>query len=125
MGNQAAKVFQKCRWYDPYPRLSFALKLLSLAPQPVRARCWHMILEETEAALSRLLQDASAERTLDRLMDGWLLEQSADAELSGERRRPLLAETENLGLRALLLLKNSPDAVKGQVTGKLLAILTE
>ena len=30
--------YQVCRWYDPYPRLSFALKLLYLAPEQLRER---------------------------------------------------------------------------------------
>jgi hypothetical protein len=25
--------YQQCRWYDPYPKLAFALKLLYLSPQ--------------------------------------------------------------------------------------------
>ncbi len=34
--------YRPCRWYDPYPRLAFAFKLLRLAPQQVR----QMVLEE-------------------------------------------------------------------------------
>ncbi len=28
--------YRPCRWYDPYPRLAFAFKLLRLAPAPIR-----------------------------------------------------------------------------------------
>ncbi len=28
--------YRPCRWYDPYPRLAFAFKILRLAPQHVR-----------------------------------------------------------------------------------------
>jgi len=28
--------YQQCRWYDPYPKLAFALKLLYLSPQELQ-----------------------------------------------------------------------------------------
>jgi len=33
--------YQQCRWYDPYPKLAFALQLLYLSPQGLQRQALH------------------------------------------------------------------------------------
>lgn len=122
MAMTASKHFQKCRWYDPYPRLAFALRILGLAPLPMKEKAWQLILDETATSLSKIVQEASASRTpaktLDGLMALWQSEQSSHS----HNRQYDIADK---GQQALLMLQNSPDSVKRRVTELLLTLLTE
>lgn len=97
--------YQPCRWYDPYPRLAFALKLMSLAPGAVRAR-----------AAGQLRRS---------IVEAWDTPQARNALLgikikaNGGRWYDVDQET----AQAVELLKNSPDFLKSRVADTLLEML--
>jgi hypothetical protein len=98
--------YQLCRWYDPYPRLAFALKLLYFAPSPVQV--------QAARQLKRFLEEewgtAHARKAL----------QEVRAKAKGKRWYDEDLET----AQAVELLKNSPEFLKSRVADTLLAILS-
>jgi 4-alpha-glucanotransferase len=95
--------YQPCRWYDPYPRLAFALKLLYLAPASLQAQAarqlQHYLLEEwgSPAAIQ-----ASPSATGQRWYD------------------------ENQDTAAVMeLLRESPDYLKTRAANELLKLLAQ
>lgn len=101
--------YQRCRWYDFYPRLAFAFKLLSLAPGGMRK---------------------NAIRELQRLLDEqWGLPDEMAAFRSGSvPRTPAVSgkrwyDADPEAMRTVELLKNSPDQMKKRVADLLLAFL--
>jgi hypothetical protein len=98
--------YQLCRWYDPYPRLAFALKLLYLAPGALQTRASrelrHFLAEQwgatpTEKILRELKANSRGQRWYDEDME--------------------TAHT-------VELLKSSPEFLKSRVADTLLGILT-
>lgn len=97
--------YHVCRWYDPYPRLAFALQMLSLAPPAIQtqvSRQLHCFLvdqwgaTQTERVLNRAHLFSSGKRWYD-----------AD---------PQTAFT-------LELIKSSPQLLKHRVADTLLELL--
>lgn len=97
--------YQLCRWYDPYPRLAFALKLLYLAPGAVQTRASRELqrfIEEQWGAphARKALQEIKVTSRGNRWYD----------------EDPETAQT-------VELLKNSPEFLKSRVADTLLEIL--
>ena len=91
--------YQSCRWYDPYPRLAFALKLLFLAPVRVQS--------EASAELRQFL------------LSNWGMAQPDSAQ-RGQRGYDQASGT----AETVELLKNTPEALKSRAADTLLAILS-
>jgi hypothetical protein len=104
--------YQLCRWYDLYPRLSFALTLLQLAP----------VSMQTEAidSLKHLLGKTVIQGTL-------FTEDFVRDAVEVPEHAPLLRNRwydNNKGAAsAMELLKSSPEFVKNQVADLLLVLL--
>lgn len=114
--------YQSCRWYDPYPRLAFALKLLELMPLEARNAAWQRVLDNLEGTFQKPWGVPPHRNAMI-----WGREMAA-AEMAFFRADSREYSRENegdspLGLKALLLLKNSPDTVKSRVTEDLLSYL--
>lgn len=97
--------YQPCRWYDPYPRLAFALKLLYLSPGPTQVavvrQVQRFLVEQWDAPqVSQVLQDIRVRN-------------------SGNRWYDQHEET----AQTVELLKNSPDFLKSRVAENLLQVL--
>ena len=97
--------YQLCRWYDPYPRLAFALKLLYLSPGGIQsnvARELRRFLEEEWGTLQtrKALQEICARAKGNRWYD-------EDLETA----------------QTVELLRNSPDSLKSRAADILLEIL--
>ena len=97
--------YQLCRWYDPYPRLAFALKLLYLAPGPMQNKASRALLsfldEQWEAPQARrAFQEMRSKPTGKRWYD-------EDYDI----------------YQTVELLKNSPEPLKSRLAEKLLEIL--
>lgn len=102
--------YQLCRWYDPYPRLSFALKLLYLAPGALQ--------ERASAELQKFLEEHWGSASTERVLYGYALDE-LEAHGPGKRwydQKPDTAKT-------VELIKNSPESLKSQAADTLLAIL--
>ena len=94
--------YQSCRWYDPYPRLAFALKLMYLAPRQLKMRAMKELVEYLDEHLG---QDSLTRQGLNR-KNRWYDEDQQAA-------------------IAVELLKQSPESVKTRAADALLAILSE
>lgn len=97
--------YQPCRWYDPYPRLAFALKLLYLAPGAMRVN----VSRQVQRFLMEQWDFPQARRVL--------LEMNVKAD--GNRWYDQDQET----ARTFELLKNSPDFVKSRAAENMLKVL--
>ncbi len=97
--------YQLCRWYDPYPRLAFALKLLYLAPGAVQARA----SRELQRFIEEQWGASHARKAL----------QEIKATSGGKRWYDEDPET----AQTVELLKNSPEFLKSRVADTLLEIL--
>ena len=98
--------YQLCRWYDPYPRLAFALKLLYFAPAPVQVRAARQ--------LKRFLEEEWGSGQARKAL------QDMKSKAKGKRWYDEDWET----AQAVELLKNSPEFLKSRVAETLLAILS-
>ncbi len=98
--------YQLCRWYDPYPRLAFALKLLYLAPGNLQAQA----TRELQHFLDENWGAVQTERAL----------YNASAKPKGNRWYDEDQET----AQAVELIRNSPEFLKSQVADTLLGILS-
>lgn len=98
--------YQLCRWYDPYPRLAFALKLLYLAPGALQNRA----SKELQHFLDEQWGTAATER----------VRYESAAKPKGQRWYDEDRDT----AQTVELIKNSPEALKSRVADTLLAILT-
>ncbi len=99
--------YHLCRWYDPYPRLAFALQMLSLAPSTIQgqvARQLHCFLVE----------DWGATQT-DRI--------SNRVHLFSAGKRWYDANPDTAF--TLELIKSSPQLLKNRVADRLLEILSK
>ena len=97
--------YQLCRWYDPYPRLAFALKLLYLAPGHVQTK----VARELQGFLEGEWGTAQARKAL----------QEVRSKTKGNRWYDEDYETS----QTVELLKNSPESLKSRVADTLLEIL--
>jgi hypothetical protein len=95
--------YQACRWYDPYPRLAFALKLLYFSPQEARQQA----VSEMERYLDQLLGQAHQSKVLPHraMANRWYDENDATS-------------------RLLERLKHGPNSLKNVFADKLIAVLT-
>ncbi|WP_373532353.1 hypothetical protein [Vampirovibrio sp.] len=97
--------YQPCRWYDPYPRLAFALKLLYLAPGAMRIHVFRQ-----------------AQRFL---MEQWDTPQLRSVllgtDIKAKRNRWYDQDPETA--QTVELLKNSPDFLKSLVADNMLKVL--
>lgn len=98
--------YQLCRWYDPYPRLAFALKLLYLAPGTMQAHA------------ARELQRFLGEHW--DLPEGEEAPETTPEKPKGNRWYDEYLETAN----TVELIKNGPERLKSLAADKLLAILS-
>ncbi len=98
--------YHSCRWYDPYPRLAFALKLLYLAPGSLQARA----SQELQTFLDTHWGSAHADRTAYEV---------ASRSIHGKRWYDEATET----AQTVELIKNSPDPLKSLMADTLLEIL--
>lgn len=96
--------YQSCRWYDPYPKLAFALKLLYLAPGSLQVQA----SQELQKFLLENLGTGSAHAT---------------HELLGIQGHRWYDETAGTA-KTVELIKNSPDGLKNRVADTLLEILS-
>jgi hypothetical protein len=94
--------YQLCRWYDPYPRLAFALKLLYLAPQTLKARATRELISYLDEQL------------------GWDLVE-ASLPIRGGR----WYDEDQQTAQAVELLRNSPESLKSRAADALLEILAD
>ncbi len=100
--------YQVCRWYDPYPRLAFALKLLYLAPQPLQVKAAHSLESffQENLGLRRILKSAAPLHALPDIGKRWYDNSEATSQ-------------------AVELLKTCPESLKSQIADRLLQVLTE
>lgn len=98
--------YQLCRWYDPYPRLAFALKLLYLAPGAVQVKA----ARELQRFMEEHWETSHARKVL----------QEIRTTSRGKRWYDEDQET----FQAVELLKNSPEYLKSRVADTLLEILS-
>lgn len=91
--------YQPCRWYDPYPRLAFALKLLYLAPNDLQSR--------------------AAKELQVFLQEHWGM-QELEVKIPGKR----WYDEDRSTAQTVELIKNTPESLKTPVADKLLAILS-
>ena len=97
--------YHLCRWYDPYPRLAFALKLLYLAPSTVQTR--------VSRQLRRFLAEQWGATQTERIS------QAVKALSNGKRWYDQDPDTAFL----MELLRSSPAFLKSRVADTLLEIL--
>jgi hypothetical protein len=97
--------YQLCRWYDPYPKLAFALKMLYFAPGSVQRRA----MAEVQRFVDEQWETVHVQRQL----------QEKKPFLRGNRWYDTHAET----AKTVELIKNSPDKLKQRVGEALLTIL--
>lgn len=97
--------YQLCRWYDPYPRLAFALKLLYLAPGALQVQA------------SRELRDFLTEQ--------WGAKHTEQVlqELKSKERGKRWYDEDLETAHTVELLKTSPAFLKSRVADTLLEIL--
>jgi len=98
--------YQLCRWYDPYPRLAFALKLLYLAPGAMQIRAARQ--------LQRFLDEAWDIPEQERVL------YHVTTTGKGQRWYDEVLETAH----TVELIKNSPEFLKSRAADTLLAILS-
>lgn len=94
--------YQACRWYDPYPRLAFALKLLYFSPKERQIYAARQISQ----LLDRYLGQTSGSRRFPKRPNNRWYDHSMDTAQLVER------------------LKQSPDSLKNLFADKLIATLT-
>lgn len=99
--------YQQCRWYDPYPRLAFALKLLYFAPGTVQLKA----TLELQRYLADQWDSPSAQKALHEMKN---------RQNQGKRWYDENQQT----FETVELLKNSPDFLKSRVADTLLEILS-
>jgi hypothetical protein len=97
--------YQLCRWYDPYPRLAFALKLLYLAPGGLQVRA--------SKELRRFLTEQWGAVHIEKMLQGF------KSRLNGKRWYDEDVET----AQTVELLRQSPEFLKSRVADTLLEIL--
>lgn len=97
--------YQLCRWYDPYPRLAFALKLLYLAPGALQVHA--------SRELRRFLTDQWGATHTEKVL------KDLTSKTKGQRWYDEDLET----AQAVELLKSSPEFLKSRVADTLLEIL--
>ena len=103
--NRGRMSYQLCRWYDPYPRLAFALKLLYLAPGGLQL--------QSLQAMRRCLNEQWGARQTERHLH------ALPAYALGKRWYDVDADT----ARTVELLRNSPEFLKTRAADTLLEIL--
>lgn len=98
--------YQLCRWYDPYPRLAFALKLLYLSPSYVQTNVARELMRfmEEQWGMAQVRKVLKELRTTPTKGNRWYDEDHETAE-------------------TVELMKNSPEYVKSRVADTLLEIL--
>lgn len=98
--------YQLCRWYDPYPKLAFALKMLYFAPDGLQrkalAEMRRFVDEQWETAYLRQIQEKQPQQ-------------------GGGNR---WYDTHAQSAKTFELLKNGPDTLKHRVGEALLTILS-
>jgi hypothetical protein len=97
--------YQLCRWYDPYPRLAFALKLLYLAPGSLQNRA----AQELQRFLGEDWGSAATEKA----------RHAAETNPKGKRWYDEDFDT----AQAVELIKISPESMKSRAADTLLEIL--
>ena len=97
--------YQLCRWYDPYPRLAFALKLLYLAPGTVQVK----VAREVQHFLEEQWGSSHARKAI----------QEVKTKAKGKRWYDEDLQT----AQTVELLKNSPEFLKSRVADTMLEIL--
>ncbi|WP_303673894.1 hypothetical protein [Vampirovibrio chlorellavorus] len=97
--------YQPCRWYDPYPRLAFALKLLYLAPGAMRLT----VARQIQRFLVEQWDTPQVRKVL----------QEIRVKANGNRWYDQDQET----AQTVELLKNSPDFLKSRVAENMLQLL--
>jgi hypothetical protein len=97
--------YQTCRWYDPYPRLAFALKLLYIAPKTLQQQAFQ--------DLRTYLNHEWGEVRTTELLKGLLL--------TSQGQRWYDEDPQTAGV--VELLRNAAPALKTRATEKLLGIL--
>jgi hypothetical protein len=102
--------YQVCRWYDAYPRLAFAMRLLGLAPSAVREQ----VLRELGAFLERHYHGKAAQ---------WRQGVAAADQSASTRRGKRRSDGSDETLRVLEQLRYSPAAVKAASADRILLLL--
>ena len=98
--------YQLCRWYDPYPQLAFALKMLYFAPRNLQTKA----MTEIQKFVDEQWETVHIQRQL----------QATKPQSKGNRWYDVHAET----AKTVELIKNSPENLKQRIGETLLAILT-
>jgi hypothetical protein len=98
--------YQLCRWYDPYPKLAFALKMLYFAPGSLQRRA----MAEVRRFVDSHWETVHLQRQL----------QEKKPQPRGSRWYDVHDET----AKTVELIKNSPDTLKHRVGEALLTILS-
>lgn len=98
--------YQLCRWYDPYPKLAFAFKMLYFAPDSLQLRAM--------AEIQRFVDKQS--------------EMEPEQRRSSKAYEPYKAcnrwyDGHSETAKTVELIKNSPETLKKRVGDELLAIL--
>jgi hypothetical protein len=101
-------VWRACRWYDAYPRLSFALQLLSLAPSSLRSAIDHDLLDFVQQSLPSPSDTSPAHHTARRALVPMKHHRWYDA-----------PGREDVG-KAIALLEQSPETIKRQFAERVL-----
>ncbi len=99
--------YQACRWYDPYPRLAFAMKMLALSPKPL------------QDGASRMLQLFFAEQ-----WDGQQAEKRL-GELKYLNTGKRWYDRDLASTQAVELLKRSPEILKTLAADRVLDFLVQ
>ncbi len=92
--------YQHCRWYDPYPKLAFAFKLLYLAPRHIRRK----VLEDLVGFLAIHAGKTHAAATVPASANRWY---DLSADVTG----------------TLELIKQSPESLKHLSADRMLSDL--
>lgn len=104
--------YQACRWYDPYPRLAFALKLLYFAPQHKQIA----LAKEINVYLDQILgKRASLMKQRQRHFEPSALEKSFTRWYDRDQELQTVVER----------LKALPDTLKNAVADRVIAKLTQ
>ena len=103
--DREAMSYQLCRWYDPYPKLAFALKMLYFAPDTLQRRA----MQEISRFVDEQWETVHVQRQI----------QAKKPQPRGNRWYDSHDET----AKTVELIKNSPDALKQRVGETLLTIL--
>ncbi|MEM0951176.1 MAG: hypothetical protein AAGI66_03420 [Cyanobacteria bacterium P01_H01_bin.74] len=112
-------VYQLCRWYDLYPRLSFALKLLYLSPATVQAKANHQLI----ILLKKTVENELVNQPPDHVSNTTEPKQINLTENSPAQNR--WYDDSSDSTNAFEVLKKAPDFVKHQVADLLLNFLME